>query len=434
MEVQPPPAPVVSKAPPQPIEEMPPDQRPDGENVQWIPGYWSWDDERTDYVWVSGFWRVPPPGRQWVPGHWQQVADGWQWTSGLWTTPTVTTVEYVPPPPSPIEAGPSVPAPDADSLYVPGTWVFQDTRFRWRPGFWMAYRPGWIWNPAHYIWTPAGAIFVEGYWDYPLAERGLLFAPIRLARNILLGPRWVYRPRYVVQTDFLIGAMFVRPAVRHYYFGDYFAPTYVQRGFVPWVDYRVGRVAYDPVFSYYRHQFVRDPAWERNLRQYYVARTRGEIPRPPQTLAQQTQVVKTIQGNKTAVAMVSKTVPVTHVQNVTALTPLGQVHTTKVTHLAGLGKTASVAPTVVKVAPVSKEHLVQQQKTAVQIREVGNQWHQSEAKVIAQKTTVKVTEPHKVVKVEMPKHPVPPPVIKTGRTPPPPPHVPKHEERAVPKK
>ncbi len=46
--------PVVDHRHPGPIEELPPDQRPAGENVQWIPGYWGWDEERTDFIWVSG--------------------------------------------------------------------------------------------------------------------------------------------------------------------------------------------------------------------------------------------------------------------------------------------------------------------------------------------------------------------------------------------
>lgn len=52
------------------IEEVPPEQKPTGDNVDWIPGYWAWDDERTDFLWVSGIWRSLPPGRQWVSGYW----------------------------------------------------------------------------------------------------------------------------------------------------------------------------------------------------------------------------------------------------------------------------------------------------------------------------------------------------------------------------
>src|SRR5688500_14557314 len=76
---EPRPTPVVPKQPPKPVEEIPAEQKPEGEEVQWVPGYWAWDDERKDYLWVSGFWRVPPPGRQWVPGYWHQAEQGWQW-------------------------------------------------------------------------------------------------------------------------------------------------------------------------------------------------------------------------------------------------------------------------------------------------------------------------------------------------------------------
>src|SRR5262249_38977895 len=65
---QPPPMPIVPKKPPEAIEEMPPDQKPAGDNVVWIPGYWSWDDDRADFLWVSGLWRDMPPGRHWLPG------------------------------------------------------------------------------------------------------------------------------------------------------------------------------------------------------------------------------------------------------------------------------------------------------------------------------------------------------------------------------
>src|SRR5690242_7360889 len=33
---------VVARPPPAAIEELPPDQKPEGANVAWIPGYWAW--------------------------------------------------------------------------------------------------------------------------------------------------------------------------------------------------------------------------------------------------------------------------------------------------------------------------------------------------------------------------------------------------------
>ena len=69
-------APVVPKMPPELIEELPPDQKPAGDNVQWIPGYWHWDEEASKHIWISGFWRQPPPGRVWVPGSWRDSPGG----------------------------------------------------------------------------------------------------------------------------------------------------------------------------------------------------------------------------------------------------------------------------------------------------------------------------------------------------------------------
>src|SRR5688500_1798104 len=41
----------VPKQPPPPMEEMPPDERPEGD-VMWVGGYWAWDDDRSDFLWV----------------------------------------------------------------------------------------------------------------------------------------------------------------------------------------------------------------------------------------------------------------------------------------------------------------------------------------------------------------------------------------------
>ena len=75
---------VVLKPPPDPIEEVPPPQAPDASNVAWISGYWAWDEDRDDYLWVSGIWRTVPPGRQYVPGYWSRSGHGFEWNSGFW--------------------------------------------------------------------------------------------------------------------------------------------------------------------------------------------------------------------------------------------------------------------------------------------------------------------------------------------------------------
>ncbi len=56
------PTPPVAGQPPQPINELPADVRPDSPNAEWLAGYWGWDGTSNRFIWVSGTWRVPPPG------------------------------------------------------------------------------------------------------------------------------------------------------------------------------------------------------------------------------------------------------------------------------------------------------------------------------------------------------------------------------------
>src|SRR5439155_20762955 len=121
---------------------------PEGDNVAWIPGYWGWDEEAEDFVWVSGFWRVVPPGRAWVPGHWDKVETGYQWVAGYWAEAqgeqSISSEEqqYLPEPPPSQDVGASTPAPAEDYTYVPGVWVYSVTMYVWRPGYWVRPRLG----------------------------------------------------------------------------------------------------------------------------------------------------------------------------------------------------------------------------------------------------------------------------------------------------
>jgi len=171
------PGPLAPKAPPEPIVETPPEERPEGDNVGWVPGYWMWDEDKADFIWVSGFWRVAPPGRKWVPGYWARQTDGYRWVSGLWAPSDADEMRYSEPPPVPLDDGPSTAPPDDYSSWVPGIWVMRD-RWLWRPGFWLGQRDNWLYCPPRWCWTPRGYLFCNGYWDHPLGGRGLLFAPV----------------------------------------------------------------------------------------------------------------------------------------------------------------------------------------------------------------------------------------------------------------
>jgi pSer/pThr/pTyr-binding forkhead associated (FHA) protein len=263
---QPQPSPIVPKQPPDLPDELPPDQKPEGEDVQWLPGYWAWDDEGKDYVWVSGLWRNAPPGRHWVTGAWQEVEDGWMWSAGIWADDETQEVSYVPCPPPSDETLLAETRPQPTDFYVPGCWVWQNADWAWRVGYWLSPKPGWVWVLPRYVWTPGGYVFVDGYWDHPLEKRGLLLAPMRVHRRSTKD--WTFSPRDWVHPDFLLRALFVGPERRHYHFGDYFAARHAERGFVPFANHRPTTLSHDPLASHYG-QFFRDhPTWDRDFRTY----------------------------------------------------------------------------------------------------------------------------------------------------------------------
>jgi hypothetical protein len=372
-------SPVVPKQPPPPIEEMPPDQKPEGDSVKWISGYWAWDEDRTDFLWVSGIWRALPPSREWIPGHWNEMQGGWQWVAGYWhNVEQQKEVVYLPEPPDPVVEAVS-PQPSPDSVYVPGCWTYYETRYLWRPGSWILGRPDWIWVPAHYVWTPAGFIFVDGYWDFSLRRRGLLFAPVIVDARFYGRPGWFYRPTYVISDDFLMGAMFVRLDTAHYYFGDYFDARYGRLGFHAWVDFRMGRSFPDPLFSYYRWENRGRPGWERDLRGVYVNRRDNEAARPPRTLVQQTTIINNIQNTT-----INNTTKTTNIKNVTVLTPL-----------------AKADPNRVKLQPVTQANLVEEKKAAQHFQNLSTERAKLEGQVAA-KGSPATSSTAKPVKMELP--------------------------------
>ncbi len=295
----------VDKAPPKPIDEMPPAERPEG-NVLWIPGYWSWDDERKDYLWVSGTWRAPPPNQHWVAGYWKEEAGQWRWVPGFWTAGDAGAdgthqVTYMPQPPTvPQTASPGDP-PTPDSFYVQGHWqwhnagyvvingaqVYRDGGYSWSSGYWARVQPGYVWVPAHYRWTPSGYIYIPGYWDLSISTRGFLYAPVYVD-PLAVGPGFVYTPAYVVPSAVVIDAFWVRPAYCHYYFGDYYGNVYVGFGFESCVVY--SRRYYDPIWGYAVYEHRGDPRWASIQVDIYLGRGGGRYICPPRTFAEQIRV------------------------------------------------------------------------------------------------------------------------------------------------
>ena len=272
------PSEAIDKAPPEPINEEAPEFQPEGDNIQWIPGYWGWDVEAEDFVWVTGVWRALPPDQQWIPGYWTESAEGWQWISGFWTNSTNEELVYMPTPPESIDAGPSTPAPGDDYFWIPGNWQYNQNQYDWQAGFWSQGHDDWVWIPNRYVWTPSGCLYRDGYWDYAIQSRGTMFCPMTFRS----GYNQTFRPRYVVETGPLwLANLFVTPGFHHYCFGNYY-PYRGNRAIFPWVNYHQRTRGYDPLFSYYAYQ-------NRNtnlIRQ--IARVERQIANNPQYRARST--------------------------------------------------------------------------------------------------------------------------------------------------
>lgn len=277
---------IIDRQPPEMIEELPPDQRPEGDNVAWIPGYWAWDDDRTDFIWISGIWRNLPPSRQWIPGYWNPAGTQWQWISGYWGAEDNDEVTYLPAPPKALESGPNIDAPSSNHVWISGNWVYNDDRYAWRPGYWEPAQENWTWVPSHYVWTPRGYVYVDGYWDYDVNRRGLVFAPVHFERAIYSQPDYYYTPATVIITNVFLNHLFVRPRYSHYYFGDYYAPRYHDHGWFSSFNYHGSRRGYDPIYVHDRWRHRDDHGWEKRRRENFDFYRNNEAARPPRTWAE----------------------------------------------------------------------------------------------------------------------------------------------------
>ena len=191
----------VAKAPPPPIEEKPAIDPPN-DKAQWIEGYWEWDGGRNEYVWVTGTWRVSPPGRFWVNGYWKRDDRGWYRVPGFWSERKTDRLDYRKdgPPQERPDDEPGEP-PSSDCFYIPGQYYPDGDGVVWKKGYWTKAYPGWAWVPAQWVRQPDGWVFQDGYWDRTLEDRGTLFAPAEVDKSAQPSENLTYQPYTTVPPE-----------------------------------------------------------------------------------------------------------------------------------------------------------------------------------------------------------------------------------------
>ena len=260
------------KAPPAPIAEIPPEIKPEGSNVKWIPGYWQWDENKNDFIWVSGFYRNVPPNRNWQPGKWIERDGKNIYTPGYWSLATANNLKTdLPEPPKSIENGPSTPTENPNAIWIPGGWEFRNSQFVWRAGYWAFPFQNMMWQPQQYVYNGSGYSCVPGYWDYPLEDRGLLYAPVYFDPQVLVNPNFTFTPQYGIGmgdpngwgNGGLFGTLYTGPNYNNYYYGDYGNPFglggfgfggpgdpfFGYGGYYPW--WYTGGGFYNPLWRHY---------------------------------------------------------------------------------------------------------------------------------------------------------------------------------------
>jgi hypothetical protein len=293
---------LVPQQPPANLQEVPPSEQPAGAGIVWVPGYWAWDQDRNDFIWVSGCWRNAPPNTYWVPGHWLQAGNGWEWITGFWkpiASQTQQEIEYLPAPPAPTDVDPPGAPPQPDMVWVPGCWYWDQGHYIPRNGYWITQQVGWVWVPSHFAWTPHGYIFVQGHWDHDMDNRGVLFCPAFFPRPVRTLAGFVFSPGACVDLGMLRLNLFVYPRYRHYYFGDYYDNSYTRIGIFPWFKCETIHTWYDPLYVYDRWHFQKtDPHWAANLVRGFDDRQSHRDLRPAHTITELQAQISRLPANR----------------------------------------------------------------------------------------------------------------------------------------
>jgi hypothetical protein len=114
----------------------------------------------------------PSKNARWIPGYWLYEETRFHWIAGLWDVPEedikkeLTVQAPTPPPAEPVRVEPPPePAPTRTAVWTPGSWQWNGTAYIWIAGAWrIPPTPQQVWQPPTWTVRPGRAIYVPGGW------------------------------------------------------------------------------------------------------------------------------------------------------------------------------------------------------------------------------------------------------------------------------
>ena len=293
-------APSFAKEPPQPIQEMPPDQKPAGQNIQWIPGYWAGTSRATTSSGsaasgasrrpiVSGF---PATGTKSTGATSGSREPGFRSVRETRAKPAVVLAPAPAEPRSRSQHAPALSQRELDSRLL----VLASVGIRLAARI-LGGRPAQLDLDARALCLdPEWLSLRAGYWDLPVANRGLMFAPVYYPQPVYAQPNFVFTPSIGIVGSAVTANLFVQASTNQYMFGNFYAQNFVSVGITPWFSFSFATgppLFYDPLFSYYAVINVRqNPGWVAAVREQYVLRRDRVELRPPNTYIEQTRIIE----------------------------------------------------------------------------------------------------------------------------------------------
>jgi hypothetical protein len=202
------------KGPPPEIRENIPPQP--SQDMIWINGYWRFDPQTNAFTWVCGVWRRPPVGQVWNVGMWQKVDDNWVWLRGFWSSKPASELVAIPESPPPAQEDTVPNSPGDGYFWVPGVWEYSSGAYTWSAGRWEKMDKEWMLVPAHYEWRNEGYLFIAGYWDYALDNRGVAYNCQGITETTT-----VFTPQQSLSTETVVEQLFVYYPNYTYFYNHY---------------------------------------------------------------------------------------------------------------------------------------------------------------------------------------------------------------------